>query len=256
MDHWSRVRGRRGHNACDVTSAEGYGETMSSLMRERGGPGPLSSRMVTVDVYGYLTAAILRNDIPPASRVNINAVAVSLGVSATPVREALARLESDGLVTQLHLKGYRTTDLLTQSEIRDLWQFRMLIEPYGAGHAAEAASPAQIDALQHEIDSFASAPTGSDFDSYQEFSAHDARLHGLILKASGNDVITRAFERTHCHLHAFRLAYNSAAGRATIDEHVAIVNHISAGNATGAAAAMTEHLTHSRDRLLPLAKQG
>jgi DNA-binding GntR family transcriptional regulator len=230
-------------------------KTMSSPLTEQRGPGRLSSRMVSVDVYGYLAAAILRNDIPPASRVNINAVALSLGVSATPVREALARLESDGLVSQLHLKGYRTTDLLTQREIRDLWQFRMLIEPYGAAHAATSASAEQIAALQHEIDSFTSAPTGSDFDSYQEFSAHDARLHGLILEASGNDVITRAFQRTHCHLHAFRLAYNSSAGTATVDEHAAIVEHISARDATGAEAAMMKHLTRSRDRLLPLTKQ-
>jgi DNA-binding GntR family transcriptional regulator len=229
-------------------------KTMSSLLPEESGRRRLSSRMVTVDVYGQLAAAILRNDIPPASRVNINALAVSLGVSATPVREALARLESDGLVTQLHLKGYRTTDLLTQREIRDLWQFRMLIEPYGAGHAADAASPEQIAALQHEINSFTSAPTGSDFDSYQDFSDHDARLHGLILEVSGNDVITRAFQRTNCHLHAFRLAYDRSAGSATVDEHVAIVDRISAGDATGAAAAMMEHLAHSRDRLLPLAK--
>ncbi|MDT5014914.1 MAG: hypothetical protein QOD39_1074, partial [Mycobacterium sp.] len=203
---------------------------MSNVLPEPTGRGRLSSRMVTVDVYGHLATAILRNEIPPASRVNINAVAVSLGVSATPVREALARLESDGLVTQLHLKGYRTTDLLTQREIRDLWQFRMLIEPYGAGHAATAASTKQIAALQHEINTFTSAPTGSDFDSYQEFSDHDARLHALILEASGNDVITRAFQRTNCHLHAFRLAYDSSAGRATVEEHVAIVDHISAGD--------------------------
>jgi DNA-binding GntR family transcriptional regulator len=231
-------------------------KSMSSLSPEPSGPGRLSSRMVTVDVYGHIAAAILRNDIPPASRVNINGVAVSLGVSATPVREALARLESDGLVTQLHLKGYRTTDLLTQREIRDLWQFRMLIEPYGAGRAATAASPDQIAALESEINSFTSAPTGSDFDSYQEFSDHDARLHGLILEASGNAVITRAFERTHCHLHAFRLAYNSSAGSATVDEHIAIVDHIRARDTAGAAEAMVEHLANSRDRLLPLAKEG
>jgi len=214
---------------------------------------PPSSRMVTVDVYGYLAGAILRNEIPPATKVNINAVAVSLGVSATPVREALARLESDGLVTQLHLKGYSTTALLSQREIRDLWQFRMLIEPYGASNATEIASSDQLAALKQEIESFTSAPTGSDFDSYQEFSAHDARLHGLILEASGNEVITKAFERTHCHLHAFRLAYTGSAGRATVDEHVSIVDRIVSHDADGAALAMLRHLSNSQDRLLPLA---
>jgi len=214
---------------------------------------PPSSRMVTVDVYGYLATAILRNEIPPATKININAVAVSVGVSATPVREALARLEADGLVTQRHLRGYSTTPLLTQGEIRELWQFRMLIEPYSASNAALGASHELLAALRQEIDSFTSAPTGSDFDSYQEFSAHDARLHALILEASGNDVVTKAFKRTHCHLHAFRLAYTGSAGRATVDEHVDIVDRILSRDSAGAAAAMLDHLTHSRDRLLPLA---
>ncbi len=218
-----------------------------------GAVAPLSQRTVTIDVYAELTAAILRNDLPPAARININAVATALGVSATPVREALARLESDGLVTQQHLKGYRTTGLLTRQEVIDLWEFRLRIEPFSARRATERMTATMVTALNDELRSAASPPTGTDFDSYAEFSAHDDRLHRLILEAAGNEVITRSFERTHCHLHAFRLAYDHRSGTATVDEHAAIVGRIAAGDPAGAEAAMTEHLERSRDRLLPLA---
>jgi DNA-binding GntR family transcriptional regulator len=216
---------------------------------------PRASRIVSDEVYETLLSAILRNEIPPAARVNIEAVAQSLRVSATPVREALARLESEGLVDKVHLKGYRTTGLLTKRELAELWDFRLLIEPFSASRAAESARrPGVVDPLVDEVESFSSAPAGSDFDSYKEFSAHDSRLHGMILDLSGNDVITRAFERTHCHLHSFRLGYNSYAGGETVGEHASIVERIAAGDADGAAEAMRSHLQRARDRLLVVAR--
>ncbi|MFC8599420.1 GntR family transcriptional regulator [Isoptericola sp. NPDC057191] len=211
---------------------------------------PLSRRMVSGDVYAFLTAAILRNEIPPASRININSVANALGVSATPVREALARLESDGLVEQVHLKGYRTTGLLRRREIEELWQFRMLFEPYGAARAATVGTDAELATLRDEQREFPAAPEGSGFDAYREFSAHDSRLHDTILRISGNEVITKTFERMHCHLHAFRLAYDSSAGSATVDEHATIVDRIVDRDPAGASEAMLDHLARSRDRLL------
>ncbi|MDQ1597499.1 MAG: hypothetical protein QOI70_923 [Microbacteriaceae bacterium] len=210
-------------------------------------------RVVSADVYGKLTAMILRNDLLPGSRINIDGIAQLLRVSATPVREALARLESDGLVTKIHLKGYRTTNLLTKREIDDLYEFRLRIEPFSAARAASVVSAASITALKDELATFPSVPTSSNFDSYKEFSAHDARLHHLILELSGNDVILRAFEHTHCHLHAFRLAYDSRSGHETIDEHKAAVDAIINSDSARAEEAMRRHLEHSRDRLLPLA---
>jgi len=214
----------------------------------------MASRQVAIDAYGQLTAAILRNDIPPASRININAVATSLGASPTPVREALAKLEADGLVTQTHLKGYRTTDLLTRSEIEDLWEFRLLIEPYGAGRAAEQATDDQLKALRLELTTVPAIPAENTFDSYRQFSAHDERLHTSFLRMAGNDVVLTSFQRTHCHLHAFRLAYNTAAGVATLEEHTSIGDRIEHRDAGGATEAMRHHLIESRDRLLPFAR--
>ncbi len=213
-----------------------------------------AERVVRDEAYAELTAMILRNDIPPASRINIDALAVRLGVSATPVREALARLESDGLVVKTHLRGYRTTDLLTQREVADLWDFRLRIEPYAAARVAESVTSEQARALRDEIDSLPAAPSGTGFDSYKEFSAHDERLHTAILAMAGNAVTLRAFERTHCHLHAFRLAYDAQAGHETIEEHRLVVDAIARGDAVEASHRMAAHLEASRDRLLPLAR--
>ncbi len=80
---------------------------------------------------------IFDHEIAPGSRVNIDSLSVQLEVSQTPVREALARLESDGLIAKEPLKGYKATELLSIKELNDLFQFRLLIEPWAAEQAAK-----------------------------------------------------------------------------------------------------------------------
>ena len=92
------------------------------------------------DVYEAVKALVMDHVIAPGARVSIDGLARELGVSQTPIREALARLESDGLVTKEPLRGYSATPLLTRAEVDDLFQFRLLIEPWVAGRAAELAS--------------------------------------------------------------------------------------------------------------------
>jgi DNA-binding GntR family transcriptional regulator len=202
------------------------------------------------DVYEALTARILRGEMLPGERVNIDALAHEFVVSQTPVREALARLESDGLVTKELHKGYRTTPKLTAAELGNLYELRLLIEPNAARKAAHRSTAEEIDALRDEIGLFLTAPSGPGHESYKDFSQHDARLHRLVLQMAGNPVITAAVERTHFHLHAFRLQYDARAGRETVDEHRAIVEAIAAREGAAAEAAMRHHLQEARARLL------
>src|SRR6266700_3458122 len=73
-------------------------------------------------------------------RINIDEIARELDVSGTPVREALARLESEGLVSRLPLRGYRVTELLTRDEVEDMYGLRLLLEPPSAAKAATVMS--------------------------------------------------------------------------------------------------------------------
>lgn len=85
--------------------------------------------MLSDETYSQIREMLLTHEIAPGERINIDALARDLDVSQTPVREALARLESDDLVIKEPLRGYQATDLLTVSQIQDLFQFRGLIEP-------------------------------------------------------------------------------------------------------------------------------
>ncbi|MBE1498313.1 DNA-binding GntR family transcriptional regulator [Amycolatopsis lexingtonensis] len=211
----------------------------------------LPGRQVLADgVYEQIRALIMNDGIAPGARVNIDEIARELGVSGTPVREALARLESEELVSRLPLRGYRVTELLNRKEVDDMYALRLLLEPPSAALAAAAMSDENVALLDAELATCPPAPAEDAYKDYKALTAHDQRLHELILRLAGNVAVEQAFARTHCHLHFFRLNYNQPFGEQTITEHRAIVDALIAGNAVAARKAMTAHLEVARDRLL------
>ncbi|MGW4063663.1 GntR family transcriptional regulator [Amycolatopsis sp. NPDC004747] len=211
----------------------------------------LPSRQVLADgVYEQIRALIMNDGIAPGARVNIDEIARELGVSGTPVREALARLESEELVSRLPLRGYRVTELLNRKEVDDVYALRLLLEPPSAALAAAAMSDQNVALLEAEMATCPAAPAEDAYRDYKALTAHDQRLHELILHLAGNAAVEQAFARTHCHLHFFRLNYNQPFGEQTITEHSRIVAALIAGNPAGARKAMTDHLEVARDRLL------
>jgi DNA-binding GntR family transcriptional regulator len=212
---------------------------------------PLPGRQtLTVDVYEAVKALIMDHVIAPGSRLSIDRLARDLRVSPTPIREALARLESDGLAVKEPLRGYSTTLVLTRDEVEQLFEFRGVIEPWAAARAAQRRTPDGLQRLHDELASINGVPTGEVYEAYRELANHDARFHTLIAELAGNDFVAGAFARTHCHLHLFRLHYTTGLGATAIAGHRDIVSAISAGDAAAARTAMIAHLKASRARLL------
>jgi DNA-binding GntR family transcriptional regulator len=194
-----------------------------------------------VDVYGILRAKILDLQLPPDAKVNIDALARELGVSQTPIREALSQLEGDRLIVKTPGKGYRTTALLGTAELRELFEFRLLVEPWAARAAAvnRLVNPARI--LQASLDDFESG-TVQDGSVRHQLVAHDTVFHDRILSASSNEFALHAYRATHGHLHLFRLHPADYQGTTTVEEHREIVNAIAACDPDAAGDAMHRHL--------------
>ncbi len=215
---------------------------------------PLPRRQVlSDDVYEHIKALLMDHVIRPGDRVSIDGLARDFGVSPTPVRESLARLESDGLVVKAPLKGYRATSLLTREEFDDLHQFRRLIEPWAARHAAQRMAERADDEARAELEAeLASidAPKTSNYEDYKVLTAHDSRFHTLVARLSGSEQVRLAFERTHCHLHIFRLHYDSRLGPDALAEHRRIADAIIAGDPDAAEQAMRDHLDSAMQQRL------
>jgi DNA-binding GntR family transcriptional regulator len=208
-------------------------------------------------VYDTLRSLIMDGELPPDTRINIVALSRDLGVSQTPVREALQRLEGDNLITYEPGRGYSTTALLDLDGLRALFEFRLLVEPWAARAAAvdRLSNPGPL--LDRELDSFERAlaapenETGG-HESYrdirQQLVAHDAAFHAAILKATGNPVTEQAYTQTHCHLHTFRLYPEDIDTANTVTEHRRISAAINGCAPEEAERAMTGHIRKAFDR--------
>lgn len=203
--------------------------------------------MVAEQTYERLKAQVIDQVIAPGARLSIDGLARELGVSQTPVRESLARLESDGLAVKTPLRGYRAAPLLTPEEFEDLYQFRCLIEPRAARRAATRIDRAAARSLQEEMASVTppdsvTPPEESGYQAYRALAAHDERFHDLVARLSGSHYLRQALERTHCHLHIFRLRWDRSFVPETLAEHRRIAEAIAACTPDEAEHAMTAHL--------------
>ncbi len=206
------------------------------------------------DVYEAINALLMDSVIAPDARITIDTLARRLGVSPTPVREALARLESDGLVVKQGLRGYFATPRLSRDEVRQMYDLRLLLEPWAAARAAESTDVAARQRLAEELATLPVPPQRPDYAHVKALSTHDARFHDLVLELGGNDFVRQSFQRSHCHLHLFRLQYGkwatTAAASAAVQEHKIIAVAIRRKDAATAQESMAEHLCLSRDRIL------
>jgi DNA-binding GntR family transcriptional regulator len=238
--------------------------------------GPRRS-VLSDETYEMVRAMVFSHEIAPGQKVNIDALSLRLEVSQTPIREALARLESDGLIAKEPLKGYSATNLLTVKEFDDLFKFRLLIEPWAAEQAAKHINQAGKVALRSEMAVAKEALKFDDDSKIEALTEHDARFHSLVTKLSGNESIHQAFERTHCHLHLFRLFvanqknlvaaqfraqfvqdlfeqyYQSGSGQLAIKQHNEITKAIISGDPKAAKQTMYDHIESSLKRFSPAA---
>jgi DNA-binding GntR family transcriptional regulator len=225
--------------------------------------------------YETLRARILHHEIRPGEHVKIDQVARDLHISQTPVREALVRLEADGLLAKERFRGYTATPLLSHEGFAQLFSFRRLLEPWSAETAAQKNS-ADLHVLSREMEdverhvrlSDAAAPDRL----YGLLAEHDVRFHALVAEMSGNRHAIESYDAMHCHMHLYRLylsarAVVSAEGEAelasfdrhyttqrasteTVQEHRAIADAILSGQPQEAGDYMRWHLDRSEQRAL------
>lgn len=236
---------------------------MKTIIESRGRPASRAGSVAAGgrDANGKATGladevcARIREDIvslriPPATRVSVDSLARGLGVSQTPVREALSMLEAVGLVTRQHLLGYCTAPKLNRAQFQQLFEMRLLIEPYVARRAATQMDARMLDelcALQRRMDARDAAGSGS---SYERFAREDSEFHARIAQGSGNSLMADALSRLHTHLHIFRLRFHEEVTNEAFVEHDGVIRALIAKDADAAEAAMRTHVGKSYERLV------
>ncbi|WP_347879886.1 GntR family transcriptional regulator [Tianweitania aestuarii] len=206
---------------------------------------------VVEGVYDNIYHRLMALEIAPGARIPVDVLSREIGVSQTPVREALTRLEREGLVRKEHLIGYSAAPQWTRKQFDDLYAFRLLVEPEAARLAAEHMTPDVLRLLEAVAADMEHGEGPVDRTTrYSRFARADAHFHDEILKISGNEIIRSTLSNQHVHLHIFRLMFNTRVTQEALEEHEDLLEAFRAGDPDAAATAMRHHVERSRDRLL------
>ena len=205
-------------------------------------------------VYARLRQGILDGTYVPGARLGEADLAVALGVSRTPVREALRRLGSEGLLSTLPNKGARVRTWTT-SELSDISDLRALLEGHAARQAATRVTGADIAAMADlvtRMEAAAADGTDADIDLITELNRE---FHGAVIEASGNALLpglmhsllhVPVISRTYRH-------YSPARMQQSMRQHRELVDALRAGDPAWAEAVMRVHVLSARPAQLEIA---
>lgn len=157
-----------------------------------------------VDIaYNALVEAIINQDFQPGEQLSIDSLARQLKMSNTPVREALMRADGERLVRQKSNHGFVVADLLTHTEMDQLFDTRRLLEV----HAVESAvlSSDAADGLKALVGKMLSSKDGADYNDYKDYLQLDHQFHHRLVSLAENIFLLKAWEDLHVHLHLSRL---------------------------------------------------
>ena len=203
------------------------------------------------EVYENLLAQLISLKIAPGSRIAVDALVRDLGVSQTPIRAALIRLEAEGLVVKTHNVGYSAAPMPTRERFEQIYDMRLLIEPHVAQRAAQRMSAAARQDLAEMARAMAEPEGGDAKLAYGKFAMQDARFHARIAFESGNALAAETLDRLYAHMHLFRLRFHSGVKDGAIKEHDAVLQALLAGDGAAAGRTMAEHIERSRERMAP-----
>lgn len=194
--------------------------------------------LVREAAYEQLKRRILEGALRPGARLSEPAVAEALGVSRTPVREALQRLAQEGLVELRPGRGARVR-VLSPREVEEVYEVRALIEGEAAARAALRRSEEDLHRMEAALDLLERANPGD----YAAQIAADERFHALLVAAGGNRVLEQVFHDLDAALALTRqFSRDLNQTPETRAQHRAIVAAIRAGDPAAARAAAEAHV--------------
>lgn len=199
--------------------------------------------------YWQVRQEILDGTLAPGTRLDQEALATRLGLSTTPVREALRRLESERLVVgRAHRDAFVAK--LSPELLEDTYAVRLKLDPFAVSLAAKSAKP-------EELETIAELARVMPPDDPAEQLQHNRALHRAIYCSCGNEVLIEILDLLWDRSDRYRLITIKEERDAdnTRNEHVEIADALTAGNGKLAAKLMTVHLTKSYELILRSLKQ-
>lgn len=224
------------------------GRSRGAALRQAGRPVLPSGNRVE-EAYRHLKTRIMSADLPPGASLNELEIAATLGTSRTPVREAIRKLEQEGLAMRYPNRGAIVTKL-SITDVLEIWQLREILEPAACRLAADRIDREALHRVERGFLDLRGDDVGPE--AYEAFLRADMGLHGLIVESTGNATLRHLLEMLNERIVQIRLVTSPARFRHSVDEHLAIVAALKVRDAEGAMEAMRRHLASARQSLVLL----
>lgn len=210
---------------------------------------PIETQNLAERVAGVIRTAIISGQLGPGAPIRDRQVAEELGVSRTPVRDALHRLHSEGLAEPKGRAGWSVT-AFTEQDVHELFQLRVLLEPQG------------LTVLENNPDAARVAQVAASFEEFEhpipperqlDYFAADDSFHRLIVDCTNNSRLVSFYGNLKDHINRGRFILSgSSAARLedTLDEHADIIKALVDGDFARARSALIAHLRTGEELMI------
>ena len=191
-------------------------------------------------VFNTLREAILRGDLEPGERLMEIALANRLGVSRTPIREAIRKLELEGLVVMIPRRGAQVASI-TQKDLKDVLEVRTSLEVLATELACQRMDAEQFDDLKKALRAFEKALGGKDV---TEIARRDVDFHDVIFASTQNARLVQILNNLREQMYRDRLEYlkDFSSHRRLLTEHQQLVEAIEKKDSQAAVHIIKEHI--------------
>lgn len=191
-------------------------------------------------VFKTLREAILKGDLAPGERLMEIKLANQLGVSRTPIREAIRKLELEGLVVMVPRKGAEVAKI-TEKDLRDVLEVRASLEELAISLACERITDEKIVELKDALEQFRTVIKGKDVTKIAQM---DVAFHDVIFESTQNARLVQMVNNLREQMYRYRLEYlKDFSTHSRLDEeHVKIFEAVSARDIERATALIREHI--------------
>lgn len=199
-------------------------------------------------IFEALREAIIIGELKPGERLMEIQLSEKMGVSRTPVREAIRKLELEGFVDMIPRRGAQVADL-SNKQIADVLEVRASLDGLATQLATQRITKDELDALKNIQAQFCSSV---EKENIQGAIKKDAEFHDIIYSASRNERLVTILNNLREQVHRFRVMYIKDIGslRTLIEEHDEIVRAIEQKDIAGGIQAAQDHIHNQEARII------
>ncbi len=209
---------------------------------------PIQHQNMTDAVYVALREAIFSREFAPGQRIDVEELGRQLGVSRTPLKDAINRLAMEGLVSVVPRQGTFVT-ALQADEMADVCDVRGALEQYAVERGIPQVTEEHLERMRAEVRGLRETLDSSGkCGDHMAFVAHDHGFHRVIIDAAGSRKLAEVYEALNVHIQVARVYYMDADKRIeqVCAEHLAILQAYEARDVEAAKAAMAIHVAAAK----------